>query len=140
MKSLLNIIGLLCLLGAVPIFSNSPTLGGASMLVSVTALGLAKLIALAETHLDRTSKQQHMEQEHWSNLLGALNAGAGRPVKPVALGAERYYIANGKEVAGPHDREKIAELIEKKIINRETQVCKEGTTQWRSLGDLGPGS
>jgi len=42
--------------------------------VCVTSLSLAKVIALAETRLERTSEQRRKAQEHWEVDLDAARA------------------------------------------------------------------
>jgi hypothetical protein len=56
--------------------------------------------------------------------------------KPIPPEAERFYVANGKDVVGPHDREKLAQLLQRQIITAQSLVCKEGSNQWQELSTI----
>lgn len=56
--------------------------------------------------------------------------------KPIPPEAERFYVANGKDVVGPHDREKLTQLLQRQIITPKSLVCKEGSNQWLELGTI----
>ncbi len=79
MKSFLNLVGMLALLGGILALLMAASavhgiLAGISILVCVTSLSLAKVIALAETRLERTSEQRRKAQEHWEVDLDAARA------------------------------------------------------------------
>lgn len=137
MKTFLNVLGLLSLLGAVAALflpQNGPVLAVAAVAEAALFMALAKVIDLIETHLERTSTHRLMEREVWKNPATVI---ASSPVIiPPVPGTEKYYLAVNNEPAGPHTAETISELLSRGTIDREAWVLQEGGREWRRLREV----
>jgi len=137
MKSFLNVIGMLALLGGILALLMAASavheiLAGISILVCVTSLGLAKLIDLADTHLERTSEQRRKEREHWEAALGAARAPAASSLPPLP-GTEKWHVEVRGQIQGPLGIHEIRALRDKGVIDGDAFVFCEGWTQWLRL-------
>ena len=105
MKSFLNVVGMLALLGGILALLMAASavheiLAGISILVCITSLGLAKVIALGETHLERTSEQRRKEREHWEAARAAARAPAASSLPPLP-GTEKWRVEVRGQIQGP---------------------------------------
>jgi hypothetical protein len=135
-KIFLNVIGILAMLaGPVALFLGTTMaaqlIGGIVLLLACTSFGLAKLIELGETHLERTSKHRALEKEFWK--LAAIQGGT--PTTPPLVNQPKWYVANGQEVTGPFAAPQIRELITKGIVGADTMFNAEGSKDWKSLAE-----
>lgn len=135
MKSFLTIVGVLAVFASVVAFAASKSavheiLSAISLMIGCTSLGLAKLIELFETHLERTSAMRKREVEHWERA---------QPAAPAALppipGTERWHVAIGAEVKGPLRADEVRALRDKSAIGPESFVISEGWQSWKRLRD-----
>lgn len=137
MKSFLNMIGMLALLASVLVLLMAASavheiLAGISILVCVTSLGFAKLIDLAETHLELTSEQRRKEREHWDSALSVAREPKASPLPPLP-GTEKWHVEVRGQIQGPLGIHEIRALRDKGVIDGGAFVFCEGWTQWLHL-------
>ncbi len=135
MKTFLNVLGILSLLGAVALFFQrgaGALLAGAAIAEAGLFFGLAKLIELAQAQIDQAKARHDLERDFWK-----LQATA-RPTKelPPPPGKERWFIVFDGEVNGPHTTADLEKFLAKGTIDRDCPLATEGAAQWRPLREV----
>lgn len=138
MKTFLNVVGALALCsgpGAIFLGENvaAQVIGGLVLLLAITALGLAKLIDLAEDEAAAAKKHRAAEVAHWSYAGSRVASTLSTPPIPTE---PKWYVANGQEVTGPFTKPQLLELRKKGVLNAETKLNAEGAPDWQAMASV----
>lgn len=133
MKSFLTIIGVLAFLGGLLAFIAAASavhqiFGAIGIMTGCTALGLSKLIELLADHIDRTSAQRQREIAYWERAQPATAVSL-----PPLPGTENWHVEVQGQIQGPLGHHEIRALRDKRVIDGEAFVFREGWTQWLRL-------
>lgn len=88
---------------------------------------ILEALAASEIAIRSGSLTQKSMFEYWQKTDAAM---------PPPPGAEVYFIAKGIEVIGPHTRHEIDALLNKKAIDGQTPLLKQGDKHWKKASDV----
>jgi hypothetical protein len=139
MKTFLNVVGILALIGSMLVFANAQSAvheieACIALLLSCSCLGFAAVVE----RLDQSKNLLAMIAKSSAEGVQTQASSSGsvsRAIPPVP-GKETYYISDGARPLGPYEAEKIQALFDKGTINKETDILKEGSSEWEKLGDI----
>jgi hypothetical protein len=143
MKSFLNVIGALALIGSVLVFFNAKSAvheieACMALLLGCTCIGLAKLIEGQESSAKLLTALSKIltDSTHATNAAISSSSHAPFPIEalPPVPGKEKYFVSDGVRAVGPYEVEKIQALAAKGTINKDTYILKQGTKEWLKLG------
>lgn len=141
MKTFLNVVGILALIGSMLVFAAAKSAvheieACIALLLSCSCMGFAAIVEKQEQTnvlLAMIAKSSVETVQGLSSASGS--AEAAQPIPPVP-GKETYYISDGLRPVGPYQADKIQALFEKGTINKETHILKQGSSEWKKLGDV----
>lgn len=140
MKTFLNVIGILALLGGlfVLVFAQSAVHeieAGLSWLIACTALGLAKVIEVLESNGKTLAQLKTAIGLPGVSSANTTTGGQTNEMPPVP-GTETYFVAVEGKAAGPHTMESVQGLLSRGKITPETLIYKQGAEKWQPLSEL----
>jgi len=132
MKTFLNVIGLLSLLGGLCVFIGAQSsvhqiLGAIGVLTSCTALGLAGVISVMEKSPHQAAAPGAQSQVVVTGPVEKL---------PAVPGFERYYLAKGEDADGPYPIADLQALLERHVITGDSYVLLVGGKTWQRVSDV----
>lgn len=142
MKTFLNVIGILALIGSILVFAGAQSAvheieACIALLLSCSCLGFAAVIERLEQNKILLAMIAKSSAERVQNLSASPgSAPATSQALPPVPGKETYYVSDGLRPVGPYEAEKIKALFEKGTINKETHILQQGSAEWRKLGDV----
>lgn len=140
MKTFLNVIGALALIASVLVFIGSQSavheiLAAISLLLGCTCAGLARMIE----GQDKANTQLALVVKGLAATVQTLQPSSSpapnaAKVAPPVPGMERYFISDGTRAVGPYEADKVQALLAKGTITKDTDILKEGMSEWQKLG------
>jgi len=140
MRIFLGIIGILAMLGGgfsffLAVSAVQEIVGGIALLIGCTSLGLARVIELLEAAAKKRDAWEKTSREHFSAQPAAAAMEEIKKIPPLP-GKERYYLAVGETIGGPHSREVIEGMLNRGTVSQHaTFVLLEGGTKWQKFNE-----
>lgn len=141
MKTFLNVVGILALIGSMLVFAAAKSAvheieACIALLLSCSCMGFAAIVEKLDQNKVLLAMIAKSSAESVQSLSSASGSQGAAQVIPPVPGKETYYISDGMRPVGPYEAEKIQALFEKGTINKETHILKQGGAEWKKLGDV----
>lgn len=141
MKTFLNVVGILALIGSVLIFTAAKSAvheieACIALLLSCSCMGFAAIVEKLEQDKVLLAMIAKSSAENIHALSSLSTSPSTTQVIPPVPGRETYYISDGTRAMGPYEAEKLQALLGKGTISKETYILRQGSSEWRKLGDV----